>query len=266
MGTTSHTRVCVVGTARRTWRDPEHAAPEPLSMWEGVSREAIDDVGTHANVAGEIDHLGIVHTQSWSYDDPIGRLSERLGQSGISGTYSILAGTSPQRLLDAAAAAMMRGEVSVALVVGAEAQAQTAQTPGLALGRFNPAPAGDRFFGVPSPFVAGDPALHVMLLGDYVNRLMAFRARGVSRPWIDVRFREFVEDPLSAVVKIYEEAGIGLATEAREAMARWVGENPREDLRLARPADLAPYGIEPVRARAVFSDYCQAFGVEIDGV
>ncbi len=92
-------------------------------MWEGVSREAIDDVGTHANVAGEIDHLGVVHTQSWSYDDPVGRLSERLGQSGIGGTYSILAGTSPQRLLDAAAAAMMRGEVSVALVVGAEAQA-----------------------------------------------------------------------------------------------------------------------------------------------
>ncbi len=55
---------------------------------------------------------------------------------------------------------------------GAQAQDNPPATTGgdLALGRFNPAPAGDRMFGVPSPFVAGDPALHVMVLGDYAHQ------------------------------------------------------------------------------------------------
>ena len=44
-----------------------------------------------------------------------------------------------------------------------------AQTAPLALNRFDPAPAGDRMFGVPSPFAAGHPGLHVMLLGDYAH-------------------------------------------------------------------------------------------------
>jgi OmpA-OmpF porin, OOP family len=44
-----------------------------------------------------------------------------------------------------------------------------AQQPPLALERFTPAPAGDRLFGVPSPYVAGHGQLHLMLLGDYAH-------------------------------------------------------------------------------------------------
>jgi OOP family OmpA-OmpF porin len=40
---------------------------------------------------------------------------------------------------------------------------------GLALNRFDPAPAGDRMFGVPSPFAAGHLTPHVMLLADYAH-------------------------------------------------------------------------------------------------
>lgn len=36
-----------------------------------------------------------------------------------------------------------------------------------ALERFHPAPAGDRFFGLPSPYVAGDFELHASLLANY---------------------------------------------------------------------------------------------------
>jgi acetyl-CoA C-acetyltransferase len=115
--------VCIVGTARRTWRDPADGAPEPLGMWEHVARAAVDDVGTRHDVLGELDHLGVVHCQAWAYDDPVARLADRLGRPGIDGTTSILAGTSAQRLLDAAAERMRRGEASVALVVGAEALA-----------------------------------------------------------------------------------------------------------------------------------------------
>ncbi|MCD9624272.1 hypothetical protein [Rhabdothermincola salaria] len=114
--------VCIVGTARHTWRGPDDV-PEPLGMWEHVARAAVDDVGTTHDVMSELDHLGVVHCQAWAYDDPVDRLADRLGRPGIDGRASIVAGTSPQRLLDAAADRMRRGELSAALVVGAEALA-----------------------------------------------------------------------------------------------------------------------------------------------
>jgi outer membrane protein OmpA-like peptidoglycan-associated protein len=47
--------------------------------------------------------------------------------------------------------------------------------PPLALNRFDPAPAGDRMFGVQSPFVAGELTPHVMLLGDYAHNPLVLR-------------------------------------------------------------------------------------------
>lgn len=49
------------------------------------------------------------------------------------------------------------------------------EQPSLALDRFNPSYAGDRFFGVTSPFAAGDPGLHLMLLGDYAHEPLVLR-------------------------------------------------------------------------------------------
>jgi Sulfotransferase family len=104
------------------------------------------------------------------------------------------------------------------------------------------------------------------LLGEYVERLMGFRATGTSRPWIDIRFSEFVKDPLRQIERIYDEAGLTLSAEARKGMARWVRDNPRRDLQRAKPADLAPYGLDPARVRRVFADYSDAFAVEFDGI
>jgi acetyl-CoA C-acetyltransferase len=115
--------VCIVGTARRTWREPSDDAPEPLGMWEEVARGAVDDVGSHRDVLAALDHLAVVHCQAWAYDDPAARLADRLGRPDVDRTTSIIAGTSHQRLLDAAAERMRRGEISSALVVGAEAGA-----------------------------------------------------------------------------------------------------------------------------------------------
>jgi outer membrane protein OmpA-like peptidoglycan-associated protein len=55
----------------------------------------------------------------------------------------------------------------------APASAQT-QTP-VALNRFDPAPAGDRMFGVQSPFSAGHLTPHVMLLADYAHDPLVLR-------------------------------------------------------------------------------------------
>ena len=53
----------------------------------------------------------------------------------------------------------------------AAAQAQ----PPLALNRFDPAPAGDRMFGVQSPFVSGHLTPHVTLLADYAHNPLVLR-------------------------------------------------------------------------------------------
>ncbi|HTA90451.1 MAG TPA: porin, partial [Polyangiaceae bacterium] len=51
-----------------------------------------------------------------------------------------------------------------------------AQSSGLALDRFDPAPAGDRMFGVPSPYAAGPLTPHIMLLGDYAHNPLVLRS------------------------------------------------------------------------------------------
>ncbi len=104
------------------------------------------------------------------------------------------------------------------------------------------------------------------LLGDYLERLLRFRAKGASRPWIDVRFVAFVSNPRSEVERIYDAAGIPISDAAREGMAEWVLEHPRDDLARGRAADLAPYGIDPDQARERFAPYVGAFDVDFDGI
>jgi len=51
-----------------------------------------------------------------------------------------------------------------------------ARAEGLALNRFDPAPAGDRMFGVPSPYAAGQLTPHLMLLADYAHNPLKLRS------------------------------------------------------------------------------------------
>ena len=64
--------------------------------------------------------------------------------------------------------------VVAAVIGGAPA---LARADGLALNRFEVAPAGDRMFGVPSPYAAGGdtPTLHMMLLGDWAHDPLVLR-------------------------------------------------------------------------------------------
>jgi hypothetical protein len=103
------------------------------------------------------------------------------------------------------------------------------------------------------------------LLGDYVDRLLRFRAQRASRPWIDVRFAAFVADPVREIERIYALAGIALGAEGRERMQAWVRANPRDE-RGGTGIDLSRYGIDPAAARERFAAYCDAFDVAIDGV
>lgn len=66
-------------------------------------------------------------------------------------------------------------------LVGLALLPDTAQADGLALNRFEAAPAGDRMFGVQSPYTAGHLVPHVMLLANYAyNPLVLTRNKGRS--------------------------------------------------------------------------------------
>ena len=112
---------CLIGVGQRVWRPPDAggAAPEPLDMWEEVCRAAAADSG-RPGALDQLDSLQIVYCQSWQYDDPPGRLADRLGAAPRDRLYSGIGGTTPQVLVQTAAEAILRGESDLALVTGAE--------------------------------------------------------------------------------------------------------------------------------------------------
>ncbi|HEX6311002.1 MAG TPA: acetyl-CoA synthetase, partial [Acidimicrobiia bacterium] len=118
---------CIIGVGQRTWRPEdvgEQGAPEPLAMWEEVARAAAADTrASTVDVLGRLDSLQVVYCQTWQYDDPVARLCEGLGLSPRFGDYSGIGGTTPQVLVQDQAAAILRGELDLALVCGAEALA-----------------------------------------------------------------------------------------------------------------------------------------------
>ena len=113
---------CLVGVAQRTVHPGSGPAPEPLALWEDVCRRAVADTGVDpGRILAAVDSLDVVYCQSWPYDDPPGRLAERLDVSPRRRAYSGIGGTTPHVLVAGAAAAIARGELDVGLVVGGEA-------------------------------------------------------------------------------------------------------------------------------------------------
>ncbi len=117
---------CLIGVGRHTWHPDdvgEAGAPEPLEMWEHVARIAAGDSGVGAKVLEDLDALDVVFCQTWQYDDPPVRLAERLGASPRRSHYSGIGGTTPQVLVQDAAARILAGDSDLAMVIGAEALA-----------------------------------------------------------------------------------------------------------------------------------------------
>jgi acetyl-CoA C-acetyltransferase len=111
-------------------------------MWEQLARSAAADAGSPAALA-DLQSLQVVYCQSWEYDDPCGRLAQRLGADPGHRTYSGLGGSVPLRLVGEAAASMATGALDLALVVGGEA---------LATRRHLPEPPWSHAPEQPSPF------------------------------------------------------------------------------------------------------------------
>jgi acetyl-CoA C-acetyltransferase len=118
---------CIIGVARRTWHpaDAPDGAPEPLDMWEQVSRAAAADtaVANAASVLGGLESIDVVYSQSWQYDDAVARLAERIGAAPARRHYSGIGGSVPQVLAAEAAREIREGRLDLALLTGAEALA-----------------------------------------------------------------------------------------------------------------------------------------------
>src|SRR5205085_6893084 len=85
-----------------------------------VARAAAVDAG-RPDLLSQLESAQIVYCQAWPYDDPVGRLCERVGANPRHRVYSGIGGTTPQVLVNETAEAMLRGDYDLALVTGAEA-------------------------------------------------------------------------------------------------------------------------------------------------
>ncbi|MBI5130001.1 MAG: acetyl-CoA acetyltransferase [Rhodopseudomonas palustris] len=93
---------------------------EPLALLEQAVQRAGDD--SAAGLVREIDALDIVNFLSWRYHEPEQQLAKRLGVTPRHCFYGPVGGESPIRFIHEAALRIARGEASVAVVCGAEAQ------------------------------------------------------------------------------------------------------------------------------------------------
>ncbi|MGA2932273.1 MAG: acetyl-CoA synthetase, partial [Acidimicrobiales bacterium] len=67
--------------------------------------------------------MDVVYSQSWQYDDAVGRLADRLGASPRRRHYSGIGGSVPHVLATQAAKEIRAGGLDLALITGAEALA-----------------------------------------------------------------------------------------------------------------------------------------------
>ncbi len=114
---------CLIGAAQRTVHPGTGPSPEPLELWTDVARRAADDAlpGGGSRVLRSADTLQVVYCMSWPYDAPADRLAEALAIDPRHRFYSGIGGTTPQVLVQDVAAAMLRGELDLGVIVGAEA-------------------------------------------------------------------------------------------------------------------------------------------------
>ncbi|WP_426573719.1 acetyl-CoA synthetase [Aquihabitans sp. McL0605] len=118
--TTDPRSTCIIGVAQGIVRPDDGPSPEPLDLWADVVTRAFADTGADG-VGARVDGLQVVFCQSWDYDDPTGRLAARLGIAPRLRRYSGIGGTTPQLLVDQAAARLAAGQTSVEVVCMGEA-------------------------------------------------------------------------------------------------------------------------------------------------
>jgi acetyl-CoA C-acetyltransferase len=179
-----HTPI-LIGAGQLTQRDVEPAeALEPVAMMEAVARSAADDAGVGAEALARLDALAVVNVFCWPYANAPRLLGERLGARPGSEITTTVGGNTPQWLVNETAARIAAGEVSLALLVGAEAvrtvvRARRTRTP-LAWssgGGEQPVVVGDARDGTSAHEVAHGLVLPTQIYPMFENALRARHGR-----------------------------------------------------------------------------------------
>lgn len=168
---------CVIGVAQRTWHLlDEEWSPEPLEMQAEVVAAAIADAGATGELAAAVDGLDVVYCMTWPYDDPAGRLAERVGLRPRRSSYSGIGGTVPQLLLGAAAERMLAGESEVEIVTGAEALDTTRR-----MRKVGATPEWSHLHPDPPPFPFEAPFHPAELAHEVLQAWLTFAVRDIAR-------------------------------------------------------------------------------------
>jgi outer membrane protein OmpA-like peptidoglycan-associated protein len=130
------------------------------------------------------------------------------------------------------------GALTAVAAMSGSAFAQATPAQGVALDRFDPAPAGDRMFGVESPYAAGSGVPHVSLLMDYAHNPFTLRhGPGLTDQGAVVSDQMFLH--LNVSIAILD----------------------RVNLNFEVPAAVTQDGTDPTNGRTVFtSPHSSAFG------
>jgi outer membrane protein OmpA-like peptidoglycan-associated protein len=151
-------------------------------------------------------------------------------------------------------------------LTGALMAAAAAQSPalaqGVALDRFEPAPAGDRMFGVESPYVAGDATPHVAMIFDYGHNPYTLRhGPGLADPNAVVSDQLFLH--LNASFAIAGRVNLNFSVPAAVSQD---GSDPTD----GRTVYLSPHNAEFGDVRlgvrvAVYGSYDDPFQIAVAG-
>lgn len=111
----------IVGAGQITNRSVDaQTAKEPLELMDLAARRAEADAGGGALLA-KVDSVQVVNVLSWPSADPPGDLAARLQARPSETFYTHIGGNTPQSLVNDTAERIARGQVRLALLVGADA-------------------------------------------------------------------------------------------------------------------------------------------------
>jgi hypothetical protein len=119
-------------------------------------------------------------------------------------------------------------------------------------------------YGTRSTFDHPDPRLIGQFAADYVERLLraSIRDRPADRI-VDVRFRQFVADPVGQARRVYEAAGREWDQAAEQSLRAYAAEQAaRVSGHRYEPGD---FGLNVTALRERFAFYYERFDVETDG-
>ncbi|MGH8447281.1 MAG: sulfotransferase family protein [Solimonas sp.] len=121
-------------------------------------------------------------------------------------------------------------------------------------------------YGIRNYFDHPNPLLVGRNISAIIERLLRgiCRDRGNDDPrFVDVQFRELMQDPIAAVRRIYAAAGKSLAADDEQRMRAWIAANPR-DKNGGHDYSAEDFGIDMDERREALRFYTERFGVGAD--